>query len=221
MRRIQWSRLKKMIESHFCAALADRVQIHTARYMRDEEVGRIWIVLDKKQIFSVADSASPNRPVWYSKDGCVYWNEHNSRYSCESYLEAYLNYSIEEALASTDELTRALAMFDKRVDKKRLYSLVDEMEKAPLLVKHFYTIRWQAEGSEKERVTRFEIYGMIIGALVGAAPPLYSWYSWGQYHPALALAWGAPLNYFAFVTGFIGAFMGAIIGNAVRNFRIK
>jgi hypothetical protein len=43
----------------------------------------------------------------------------------------------------------------------------------------------------------------------------------GQYHPSLAIAWGAPLNVFAFVTGFIGAFIGAIVGNAVRNFRIK
>jgi len=140
-----------MIESHFCAALADRVQIQTARYGSDEEVGRIWIVLDKKQIFSVADSASPNRPVWYSKDGCVYWNEYNSRYSCESYLEAYLNYSIEEALASIDEVTKALAMFDKRVGKRRLYSFVDEMANAPLLVRHFYAIRCRAEGIESER----------------------------------------------------------------------
>jgi hypothetical protein len=210
-----------MIESHFCAALADRVKIHLAPYVNDEEARRIYIVLDKKQVFSVADNSSPEHPDWYSKDGCVYLNSDKADEECVVRLKSYLNYSIEEALGSTDELVRAMAMFDKRVDKRRLYSLMDEMESAPLLVKHFYTIRWQAEGSEKERVTRFEIYGMIIGALVGAAPPLYSWYSWGQYHPALALAWGAPLNSFAFVTGFIGAFIGAIVGNAVRNFRIK
>jgi hypothetical protein len=137
-----------MFESHFCAALADRVQIHTARYMSDEEVGRIWIVLDKKQIFSAADNASPNRPFWYSKDGCVYWNEYNSRYSCESRLEDYLNYSIEEALASTDELIRAFAMFDKRVGKRRLHSFIEEMKNAPMLVQHFYAIRCQAAGIE-------------------------------------------------------------------------
>jgi len=140
-----------MIESHFCAALAGRVQIHTARYGSDEEVGRIWIVLDKKQIFSAADNSSPNRPVWYSEDGCVYWNVSDGRYSCESHSKSYLNYSIEEALASTDELTRALVMFDKRVGKRRLHSLMDEMTSAPLLVRHFYAIRCHAEGIESDR----------------------------------------------------------------------
>lgn len=211
--------VEKMIESQFCKALAGRVRIHGC--ISDEGLGRICIVLDKKQIFSVADNSSLNRPTWYADDGCVYLNSKGALEQCKSLLNSYLNYSIEEALASADELIRALAMFDKRVDKRRLYSLVDEMENAPLLVQHFYTIRWQAEGSEKERITRFEIYGMLIGALVGAAPTLYSWYSWGQYHPALALAWGATFNVFAIVTGFIGAFIGAIVGNAVRNFRIK
>ena len=72
---------------------------------------------------------------------------------------------------------------------------------------------------EDERVTRFEIYGMAIGALLGAALPLWRWYSWGQYHPALAVAWGAPLNSLAFPTGFIGAGIGIWVGNAIRNFK--
>ncbi|MEO6908012.1 MAG: hypothetical protein ABI210_09000 [Abditibacteriaceae bacterium] len=116
--------------------------------MNDEELGRIWIVFDKDQIFSVADNSSPNRPIWHSKDRCVYLNSRWARDECENHLKFYLNYSMEEALASTDELTRALAMFDKRVGKRRLRSFVDEMESAPLLVKHFYTIRCQAEGIE-------------------------------------------------------------------------
>jgi hypothetical protein len=65
-------------------------------------------------------------------------------------LEAYLNYSIEKALASTNELTRAFAMFDKRVGKRRLHSFVDEMTSAPLLVRHFYAIRCHAEGIESD-----------------------------------------------------------------------
>jgi hypothetical protein len=74
---------------------------------------------------------------------------------------------------------------------------------------------------EDERITRFELYGMIIGALLRASPPLWSWYSWGQYHPALALAWGAPLNSLAFPTGFVGAVTGILCGNAIRRLKIK
>jgi hypothetical protein len=140
-----------MIESHFCESLAGRVQIHTARYGSDEETGRIWIVLDKKQIFSVTDNSSPNRPLWYSKDGCVYLNTGWARERCENHLMSYLNYSIEEALASADEVIKALAMFDKRVGKRRLHSFVDEMASAPLLVRHFYAIRCHAERIESDR----------------------------------------------------------------------
>lgn len=74
---------------------------------------------------------------------------------------------------------------------------------------------------ENQRVTRFELYGMVAGALLFAALPLLSWYSWGQYHPTLALAWGAPHYFWALPAGMIGAFVGALCGAAIRNFKIK
>ena len=144
-KRMQWSRLKKMLESRFCEKFSDRVQIHMARYTDDEEVGRIWFVLDKQQIFSAGDMASPSHPKWYLEDGCVYYNSPWGRSYLERFLLSYLSLSIEEALASPEELTKALAMFDKRVGKRRLQELAREIEGEPLLVKHFYKIRCQAE----------------------------------------------------------------------------
>lgn len=144
-KRMQWSRLKKMLESRFCEKFSDRVQIHMARYTDDEEVGRMWLVLDKQQVFSVGDIASPSHPIWYLEKGCVYFNTAWGRSRLERLLLPYLSLSIEEALASPQELTKALAMFDKRVGKRRLQELVREIESEPLLVKHFYKIRCQAE----------------------------------------------------------------------------
>ena len=143
--RMQWSRLKKMLESHFCAALAGRVQIHTARYTNDEEVGRTWIVFDKQQIFSVGDNPSPSRPTWYLEQGCVFFNSSWGRSHLEMFLLPYLDLSIEEALNSPSEFTKALAMFDKRVGKRRLRVLAEQVENEPLVVRHFYAIRCQAE----------------------------------------------------------------------------
>jgi hypothetical protein len=70
---------------------------------------------------------------------------------------------------------------------------------------------------ENDSVTRFEIGGMMCGALVGAALSVWQWYAWGQFHPELALAWGLPLPALAWVTGFIGAVIGIVVGNTLRH----
>lgn len=134
-----------MLESRFCEKFSDRVQIHMARYTNDEEVGRVWFVLDKQQIFSAGDMASPSHPKWYLENGCVYFNEAWGRSHLERFLFRYLDLSIEEALTSSEELTKALAMFDKRAGKRRLRILAHQIEDEPLLVKHFYALRCQAE----------------------------------------------------------------------------
>jgi hypothetical protein len=64
----------------------------------------------------------------------------------ERFLFQYLDLSVEEALASSSEFTKALAMFDKRIGKRRLQVLAEQMENEPLVVKHFYALRCQAEG---------------------------------------------------------------------------
>lgn len=143
--RMQWSRLKKMLESRFCCAFVGHVHIYMARYTNDEEEGRMWIVLDKQQVFSAGDCLSPSHPTWYCKNGCVYFNASWGRSELEMFLLPYLSLSIEEALVSSQEIIRALAMFDKRLGKRRLKVLADQMENEALLVKHFYEIRCHAE----------------------------------------------------------------------------
>jgi hypothetical protein len=117
---MQWSRLKKMVESRLCLALVGHVQIHTARYTNDEEIGRTWLVLNEQEIFSVGDDPSLSRPAWYYNKGCVYCNASYGRSHLEMFLLPYLNLSIDEALTSPHEFDRALAMFDNRIGKRRL-----------------------------------------------------------------------------------------------------
>ena len=144
-RRMQWSRLKKMLEARLCDKLAGRVQIHMARYKSDEESGRMWLVLDKRQIFCAGDDLSPSRPEWFLDGGCAYFNAWWGRSQLEAHLLPSLSLSIEEALASPHEFTRALALLDKRVGKRRLQLMAATMQSEPLLFQHFYALRCQAE----------------------------------------------------------------------------
>lgn len=134
-----------MIEERWCDKLAGRVQIHMARYTPDEEVGRMWLVLDKQQIFSAGDNPSPSRSDWFVQDGCVYFNASCGRGKQEARLPPSLSLPIEEALTSPSVFIRALALFDKRVGKRRLQLMGAGMHHEPLLVQHFYALRCQAE----------------------------------------------------------------------------
>jgi len=63
----------------------------------------------------------------------------------EKQLLPFLSLPIEEALDSVQELIKALAMFDKRVGKRRLQLLAHSMLDEPLLVQHFFALRCEAE----------------------------------------------------------------------------
>lgn len=148
-KRIPWSKIKKRAENHLCATLAARVQIHTTRYTTDEEIGRLWVLLHRKPIFSAHDVPGAGSPTWFIKEdesppACVYWNTLFGREECERGLHFYLNSTIEEALESDNPFVRALAMFDKRLGKRRLSSFILSKDETPV-VKHFYQLRCEAE----------------------------------------------------------------------------
>ena len=148
-RYIPWSQIQKRTEEHLCAFLVTRVQIHTTRYTKDEEIGRLWILLDRKPIFSAHDVPGAGSPTWFVKEdesppACVYWNTFYGREECERGLHFYLDSTIEQCLESDNPFVRALAMFDKRLGKRRLSSMNLKEDEAPV-VKHFYQLRCEAE----------------------------------------------------------------------------
>ena len=147
-----WSKLKRSMESRLAGSLEGRVQIHVTRYRRggDDEIGRMWMTLGKQQIFSSGDALSETKEQWYLKDDCVYFNRMNDNHLSEEALLTSLDASIEDILTSSHPLVRALAMFDKRVGKRRLQALSTTIENEPLIVRHFYALRCHAEGMRLE-----------------------------------------------------------------------
>ncbi len=167
---MQWSRLKKQVESRFCDSLQKRVQLHTTRFDSKGEYGKFWILLDRKEIFAAHDVTSlveqsriakhlqeinncsnpsgAQRAAYYetlhtAKD-IAHQKNIWSRYECEGALRQYLNLSIEEALLSENDFIKALSLFDARTGKRRLAAL-ETNSYQHLLVRQFYTVRCEAE----------------------------------------------------------------------------
>jgi len=50
---MQWSKLRSALMERVALSLRDRLAVHQARYRRtQEEVGRVWITLDGRQLIS-------------------------------------------------------------------------------------------------------------------------------------------------------------------------
>jgi hypothetical protein len=58
----------------------------------------------------------------------------------------YLKTDISSALNSDNYILRVLAYLDRRVGKRTLVKIKDDVEKLPEWVKQFYLIRCEAEG---------------------------------------------------------------------------
>ncbi|HHN8282996.1 SF0329 family protein [Clostridioides difficile] len=56
-----------------------------------------------------------------------------------------LNISIEDAIKSYNILVKSLVMLDKRLGKRRLKNIYEDIEKENNLVKKFYNIRVESE----------------------------------------------------------------------------
>lgn len=61
-------------------------------------------------------------------------------------IQQYLNQSIEESLASPEPVVRMFAVLDRRVGRRRLARLAEELSAQPRWLQRFYRLRLEAEG---------------------------------------------------------------------------
>lgn len=61
-------------------------------------------------------------------------------------IEEYLRSDIQVSLASSNEMVRLLAVLDRRVGKRTLMRLKDEVDNQPEWLRKFYLLRLEAEG---------------------------------------------------------------------------
>lgn len=61
-------------------------------------------------------------------------------------LQAYRNQPIDQSIASENPIIRMFAIVDRRIGKRRLERLKDEVDQQPKWLRHLYVARLQAEG---------------------------------------------------------------------------
>ena len=169
---MKWSKVQSDVRDRFAPSVRARISLHQARYRRTrEEVGRIWLTIDGREIASfdtnsyvrrraeIADSireVNGLRPygsvdteqAWHAADdeaqNILRRAGEYDDYRAWEELETYLSMPIQEALDSPSPLLRGIAIIDERVGKRRLRSLAQKAEHP--LVRQLLEVRCEAEG---------------------------------------------------------------------------
>lgn len=161
-----WSALKKQMNDLLCEPLKDRITYFYTRYHKERgSFGRATINLDKAEI--VAFSWDIGIDVqWEDEYAACNQNPdvdqaviHNTLMNekwmpqgtlCHrDFLDAvttYLKVDVATALHSDNYILRIFAYMDRRVGKRTLVKIRDEVEALPEWVGQFYRIRCEAEG---------------------------------------------------------------------------
>ena len=169
-----WSNLKKQMHDLLCDSLKDRISyFYTSYHEVHNAYGRATINYCKKEIaaFSWIERYAQQRDIieQYKKmdnDSLVFgecmlaYEFANTTATKEKWmpnctlcetdfinsLTIYLKTDIAASLNSDNYLLRVFAYMDRRVGKRTLIKIKDEVEKLPEWVKQFYQIRCEADG---------------------------------------------------------------------------
>lgn len=169
-----WRQLASALRERVALPLRERIALHQARYRYTrEEVGRVWITVDGREIAQFDTSSYVRRRAELAGDlraanGLRPFGDAGGQreyldadaaavdilrragqyddYGALADLEAYLSLPIENALGSPSPLVRALAVVDRRVGKRRLRAILPRMEGEHALVVELFQLRCAAEG---------------------------------------------------------------------------
>ena len=156
-----WSNLKKQMHDLLCDSLKDKISyFYTSYHEVHNAYGRATINYDKKEIaaFSWVEMYAQEREVsqLYAEGKKVSYGElEKGKWMPEcklcdadfiNSLTIYLKTDIATALNSDNYLLRVFAYMDRRVGKRTLIKIKDDVEKLPDWVKQFYQIRCEADG---------------------------------------------------------------------------
>jgi hypothetical protein len=170
---MRWSQLKTALGELCAPELRARVRLHQARYRYTrEEVGRVWVTIDGREVASFDTSSyirrrselgaallTAQRPEIGETSSPIGHLEADEKaraalraagqyddYEALADLEAYLSMGVDAALKCPSPLVRALAVIDRRVGKRTLRKLAVGEEHQ--LVRELYLLRCAVEGIE-------------------------------------------------------------------------
>jgi hypothetical protein len=130
---MQWSKVKKTIESRFSASVHGKVHLHTTQY--GCQCGRAWITYQDKQVANFETILNLNRKYIRGErrdengrlviepsarcDSETMVRGEFSRWDLHDACWEILHGSLEDALRSQNPVTQGLAFLDRRFGKRR------------------------------------------------------------------------------------------------------
>ena len=156
-----WSNLKKQMNDLLCDSLKDKISyFYTSYHDVHNAYGRATINYEKKElvVFSWVEMYEQEYEISrLLREGKIvsYKELQNEKWIpdgilCEKdfiqSLTIYLKTDIVTSLQSDNYLLRVFAYMDRRVGKRILVKIKDEVDQLPEWVKRFYQIRCEVEG---------------------------------------------------------------------------
>lgn len=160
-----WSNLKKQINALLCDSLKGKISYFYTNYHEVHNAyGRATINYNKKEIvaFSWVEMYAQEQELsqLYQENPNTSYLELEKNLTKEKWmpecklcdgdfissLTIYLKTDITTALHSDNYLLRVFAYIDRRIGKRTLIKIKDEVEQLPEWVKQFYHIRCKADG---------------------------------------------------------------------------
>lgn len=162
-----WSGMRKYLEQEMIAgSLRGRVRYGCTAYVGMDGCRIFEFCIDGRQIkrFSWETVNSYFIENGYKNPSCIgeYWGEFwalyeqhpitdRTEYTDEEFcdaLEEYRNHDIQKSIHSDNPLVRMFAILDRRVGKRTLSKLKDDIASQPLWLQEVYKLRFSAEGVE-------------------------------------------------------------------------
>ncbi len=164
-----WSNLKKQMNDLLCDALKDKIsyfytnyhEVHnaygraTVNYNKKEMAAFSWVEMYAKEQEACQLYKECKKEGKASSFGELYGELEKGKWMTEckvcdgdfmNSLTIFLKTDISDSLCSDNYLLRIFAYLDRRVGKRTLVKIRDEVEALPEWVRQFYRIRCDAEG---------------------------------------------------------------------------
>ncbi len=175
-----WSKIKHRLENEYLApSLRGRITYFATSYSKcPDHEGRAAILLDGEEIFK---SSYYEKMMLHSEkfheleeQGLGFheswWQAFDEAEKAGGFDQKWFYYDfrkfdsqpIEESLKSEMPLIRIFALLDRRVGKRRLVSMKDDMESLPSFIKIFYKLRCEAEGIETPMKGNTDMKNIVV-----------------------------------------------------------
>ncbi len=142
-----WSKQKARVEALFAPALRGRVALHRTSYRAGYELSaRAWITFEGATIWECRTTrVNPADPAPFGEALDPLDESPLTPHDFDQAIADYPDLTIDEALASTSPIVRALAFLDRRFGKRRFSTVAPEAFAHPL-ERTLFRLRQRAEG---------------------------------------------------------------------------